>query len=164
VELKVLIVYDSYFGNTEKIAHNISFALGDNVQVRRPIDVNMASLSELDLLVVGAPTRAFRPSDSIRDFLKKIPSGVLSSVKVASFDTRVDIEAVGNPILKIMVRLFGYAAKPIINSLERKGGLRVSDPTGFYVLDTEGPLADGELEKASAWAASLIAHKSNKVK
>jgi flavodoxin len=154
--MKILIVYDSYFGNTEKIAHIIGKALGVEVPVSRPEDVKMDSLSELDLLVVGAPTRAFKPSDGIRVFLKNIPSGTLTSVKVASFDTRVDIEAVGNPILKIMVRLFGYAAKPIINGLEKKGGLPVSEPTGFYVLDSEGPLQDGELEKASIWATSLI--------
>ena len=154
--MKALVVYDSYFGNTEQVAQSIGNSLGVEVPVLRPDKVQMDSLPELDLLVVGAPTRAFRPSNAIRDFIKRIPSGALSSVKVASFDTRVDIEAVGNPILKIMVRLFGYAAEPILNGLVKKGGLSNDEPIGFFVLDTEGPLDDGELEKASTWAASLI--------
>ena len=154
--MEALVVYDSYFGNTEQVAQSIGKALGVEVLVLRPDEVQMDSLPSLDLLVVGAPTRAFRPSDAIRGFIKRIPSGALSSVKVASFDTRVDIEAVGNPILRFMVRLFGYAAKPILNGLLKKGGLSIGDPIGFFVLDTEGPLVDGELEKASAWAASLI--------
>ena len=154
--MKILVVYDSYFGNTEKIAQIIGKVLGVEVPVIRSDEVIIESLSEMNLLVVGAPTRAFRPSDAIRDFLKKIPSGALKSVKVAAFDTRVDMEAVGNPILKVMVRFFGYAAKPIVNGLEKKGGLPVGDPTGFFVLDTEGPLLEGELERASVWASSLL--------
>ena len=154
--MSTLIVYDSYFGNTEKIAQEIGKTLGEDVPVKRPSDINVASLSELDLLVVGAPTRAFRPSDAIRDLLKKIPSGALNGVKVAAFDTRADILSVGNPILKIMVRFFGYAAEPIANSLVKKGGVLVGEPAGFFIIDTEGPLRDGELERAAMWAASLI--------
>ena len=154
--MRILVVYDSYFGNTEKIAQEIGNALGEDVPVKRPVDVEMGTLSGLDLLVVGAPTRAFRPSDAIRDFLKKIPSGALNNVKVAGFDTRADIEAVGNPILKFMVRLFGYAAEPIAKSLENRGGSTVGMPAGFFVEDTEGPLRENELERASAWAFSLF--------
>jgi flavodoxin len=151
-----LVVYDSYFGNTEKIAQMIGSTLGEEVPVKRPKDVNIEILSNLELLVVGAPTRAFRPSDAIRVFLKKIPSEALSGVKVAAFDTRADIESVGNPILKIMVRFFGYAAEPISNTLVKKGGRLVGEPAGFFILDTEGPLRDGELERAVDWASSIM--------
>lgn len=152
---KILVVYDSYFGNTEKIAKEIGKTLRDDIPVNRPSDVPDVKLSELDFLIIGAPTRAFRPSDAIKDFLKTIPSGALKGVKVASFDTRMDPKDVGNPILKLMASLFGYAAEPIAKSLVKKGGELIGKPKGFVVLDSEGPLREGEIERASEWADSL---------
>lgn len=94
--MKTLVVYDSYFGNTEKVAQ----AIGDSIEgsvVKRPEGVELESLSALDLLIVGSPTRGFRPSDAIKSFLNEIPSKSLEGVKVAGFDTRMDPEDVGNP-------------------------------------------------------------------
>ncbi len=155
--MKILVVYDSYFGNTEKIAFEVGRAFGDDVPVKRPNEVNMDELKELDYLIVGAPTRAFRPSDAIKAFLKDIPPNALNGIKVAAFDTRMDPEDVGNPVLKIMVRFFGYAAEPIAKGLTSKGGILVGKPAGFVVLGSEGPLREGELEKSEEWAQTLIA-------
>ena len=153
--MKILVVYDSYFGNTEKVAQAIGEALGD-AEVKRPGDVKAGELSELDILVVGSPTRGFRPSDGIKSFLKEIPSGGLKGVKVASFDTRIAREDTGNPVLRFMIGVFGYAAKPIRDNLSKKGGEPLGEPAGFIVLGTEGPLKEGELERAAAWAGSLV--------
>ena len=42
-------------------------------------------------------------------------------------------------------------------ALEKKGGELVIPPEGFYVGDTEGPLLEGELERAADWAKQIIA-------
>jgi hypothetical protein len=55
-----------------------------------------------------------------------------------------------------MVSVFGYAAKPIADRLVRKGGELVGEPMGFIVLDAEGPLKEGELERAASWAEGLV--------
>ncbi len=154
--MNILVVYDSYFGNTEKIALEIGKSFGDDVPVKRPADIDMGSLSGLDLLVVGAPTRAFRPSDAIKAFLKEIPNDSLKNVKVAAFDTRMDPKDVGNPVLKFMAGIFGYAAEPIAKGLVKKGGVLVGKPMGFVVLDSEGPLREGELEKVATWVETLL--------
>ncbi len=154
--MRALVVYDSYFGNTEKVAQEIGRALGDDVPVKHPGDVEAEEFPGLDYLIVGSPTRAFRPSDAVKDFLRDIPSGGLKGVKVAAFDTRIAKEDTENPVLRFMVSVFGYAAKPIADRLVRKGGELVGEPTGFIVLGTEGPLKDGELERAASWAASLV--------
>ena len=151
----ILVVYDSYFGNTEKIAQEIGKVSGDNVPVKRPKDVKVEALSEMDYLIVGAPTRAFRPSEAIKTFLKTIPSGALKGVKVAAFDTIMDPKDVGNPILKFMAGLFGYAAEPIAKSLIIKGGKLVGETAGFVVVGNEGPLRNRELDRAVEWADSL---------
>lgn len=155
--MNILVVYDSYFGNTEKVAYKIAETLGENVPVHRVSDVTPDMLEGLDILVLGSPTRAFKPSDATNAFLKKLPSEQLKGVKVAAFDTRMDIEKVGNPILKFMVGIFGYAAKPMADKLVKNGGVLVGEPVGFIVLESEGPLQDGELERAADWATGLLA-------
>ena len=52
--------------------------------------------------------------------------------------------------------LFGYAAEPISKKLKNKGAEIVITPTGFCVNDTEGPLKEGELERATTWANQII--------
>ena len=53
--------------------------------------------------------------------------------------------------------IFGYAAKPIADRLQKKGGELVVPPEGFYVADTEGPLLEGELKRAVDWANQITA-------
>jgi len=157
---KALVVYDSYFGNTERIAQSIGDALGqpENVGILRVVDVRPEQLAGLKLLVVGSPTRAFRPTEAIKKFLKSIPRNGLKGVKVAAFDTRVTEEEIESAvfILRILVKIFGYAAGPIADKLEKKGGRLVAAPEGFFVRGTEGPLKEGELERASEWAKHIL--------
>jgi flavodoxin I len=155
--MNILVVYDSYFGNTEKVAKAIGDALAGDVQVLRVGDVSAEQLSGLDYIIVGSPTRAFKATKAVTDFLNKLPSGALSGVKVAAFDTRMDTKMVNNKVLTFMVGIFGYAAKPIADRLQKKGGVLVAEPEGFIVLDSEGPMKEGELERAAAWAQKMIA-------
>ena len=152
--MKSLVVYDSAFGNTEKVAQAMAEALGS--VARRVGDVEPEQLQDLDLLIVGSPTQKFSPLGTINRFLKSLPRGGLDGVQVAAFDTRFpqeQIEEVG--ILAFFVRLFGYAAEPIEKRLTRAGGEPVVSPGWFYVSDTEGPLLDGELERAADWARQI---------
>ena len=56
-----------------------------------------------------------------------------------------------------MVHAGGYAADRIASSLTRKGFALTGTPEGFRVCGTEGPLQPGEIERAGAWAAALLA-------
>jgi arsenate reductase len=94
---------------------------------------------------------------TITRFLKSIPDNGLKGVQVAAFDTRAtesDIEKV--KILAFFVKIFGYAAEPIANRLKKKGGALVVPAKGFYVAGTEGPLLEGELERAADWAREIL--------
>jgi flavodoxin len=159
--MKALLVYDSFFGNTERIAQSIGNALGppEDVGILRVGNVRPEQLAGLKLLIVGSPTRAFRPSPAITNFLKSIPKNGLKGVKVAAFDTRMTEEEINSAvfILRILVNIFGYAARPISDRLVKKGGQLIVPPEGFFVHGTEGPLKEGELERASNWAMQIIA-------
>ena len=156
--MKVLIIYDSVFGNTEQIAQAIGNSLSskENVETLRVSEVKPEQLIGLELLIVGSPTRAFRPTKAIMGFLNKIPLNGLKGVKVAAFDTRISTVDVNSRFLNVLVKLFGYAAKPIAYKLEKKGGSLVIPPEGFLVKASEGPLKDGELERAADWAKLII--------
>jgi len=155
--MKRLVVFDSFFGNTEKIAQAIGSALG--AKALRVADVKQEDLVDLDLLVVGSPTRAFRPTPTIVALLNSIPANGLKGVKATAFDTRIDPSSIKKPFLRvflnILVSIFGYAACPLSKLLENKGANIVSQPEGFMVDDTEGPLQKGELERAKEWAAVI---------
>ena len=158
--MKAMVVYDSQYGNTADVAKAIGDALqpSGEVTVARVGEVQPEHLSGIDLLVVGSPTQKFSPTGATTSFLKSIPSGGLQGIKVAAFDTRFppsEIEKVG--ILAFFVKLFGYAAEPIAKRLEKKGGDLVVPPQWFYVGGTEGPLLEGELERAGAWADEIVA-------
>lgn len=150
--MKILIVYDSYFGNTEKIARVIagSFSVMDHITVAKAAELKRSQLQGLDGLVVGSPTRAFTATSAIKKFLKRIPKNGLYNVKVAAFDTRI-AESDMPGFLKVLARIFGYAADPIANLLKKKGGRLMVLPTGFIVKDKEGPLQEGELGRAGKW-------------
>ncbi|MGB7532093.1 MAG: flavodoxin family protein [Halobacteriota archaeon] len=158
--MKVLIIYDSIFGNTEQIAQAIGNALGsqEDVEILRVSNVKLEQLTGLKLLIVGSPTRQFRPTAAINNLLKRIPKNGLKGVKVAAFDTGFTMSAIEESrVLPFFVRLFGYAAKPISDRLKKKGGELIIPPEGFFVEGVEGPLKEGELERAADWAKQIIA-------
>jgi len=150
--MKALIVYDSVYGNTEKIARTIAEAItpSDEVRVLRASEANPSELASIDLLIVGSPTRAGRPTPAIQDLLNKVPKPSLQGINVAAFDTRISTKLVG---------VFGYAAGRIAGNLKRKGGTLIAFPEGFFVTGGKGPLKEGELERAVSWAKGILESK-----
>ncbi len=148
--MKALIVYDSVYGNTEKIAKAIGDAITGEVKVLRVGEVNSSELKAFNLLIVGSPTQGGRPTQAIQDFLNKAPVPAFKGINVAAFDTRFSTR---------LVRIFGYAAGRIADSLKRKGGTLIVSPEGFFVKGTKGPLKEGEVERAASWAKEIVKSK-----
>jgi flavodoxin len=144
--MKTLVVYDSRFGNTKLVAEAIGEGIPGEAEVVHVGEAKPTELGGYDLLVVGAPTHGGRPSEAAKAFLKKIPGRSLAGIRVAGFDTRATVK---------WVRIFGYAAPRIAKALQKKGGTLIGSPGDFYVLGTEGPLREGELERAAAWAREI---------
>lgn len=156
--MKILIIYDSVYGNTEQIAQAIGKTLDSNnkVEILRAGDVNSQHLPGLDLLIVGSPTQRFRPTTAITRFLGRIPKNGLKGVTVAAFDTRLTLSDIESSIERFAVKTGGYAAKPMADRLKKSGGNLIIPPEGFYVKGMEGPLKEGELERAAEWAKRII--------
>lgn len=107
--MKALIVYDSVYGNTEKIAKAIGNAIPCETKILRAGETDFSALEKFDILVVGSPTHAGRPTNAIKSFLEKIPPNALKNTSAASFDTRTSIEAQG-AFIRALVNFFGYAS------------------------------------------------------
>jgi len=150
-----LVIYDSVFGNTAKIAKAIGTALGE-VPVKKVSEVKHADLENLNILFVGSPTRAFNPTPAIKNFLKGLKKGTLDGIKAAAFDTRIPLDKAEPGFLRFMIKIFGYADKKIVKQLTKAGATIAIDSEGFAVKDSEGPLAEGELERAKAWAKEIL--------
>lgn len=147
--MNALVVYESQFGNTEQVALAITDSLrafGQAQAVRfdptHPID-----LQGVDLLVVGGPTQSYGVTSGIRSFLEKIPLTQLHQLSVACFDTR----------LRQSRWLTGSAAGAMAKILQKLGVAPRVPAESFLVSGKEGPLLDGELDRAAAWAKVLSA-------
>lgn len=148
--MKALIVYDSVYGNTEKIARSIGGAITGEIKVLRIGEVNPSELEPVDLLIVGSPTYGGRPTPATLDFLNNIRESAVKGMSVAAFDTRLSAK---------WVKIFGYASGKIAGSLKAKGGTLILSPEGFFVKGAKGPLKEGELERAASWAKEIASSK-----
>lgn len=151
--MKTLIVYDSVFGNTKTVALAMEESMKE-IGEASAVHVgkfHQGLLEGVGLLVVGSPTRAFKPTKEVSEFLNMLPARELVGMKVLAFDTRSDVKKIDNKVLNFMAKHFGYAAEPIGDKLVKKGGTLAKQPEGFIVNDTEGPLKDGEIERAKKW-------------
>ncbi len=155
--MKILVVFDSVWGNTEKIARAIGAALEPRgeVKVVKAAEARPEDFGEKDMIVVGSATQKFTMLPPLKKLLAALPAGSLKGAKVAAFDTRLSVEEAKSRVLKFMAKRFGFAAEKIGKTLVGKGGEQEASPEGFFVGGTEGPIKDGELDRAAAWAAKL---------
>jgi hypothetical protein len=163
--MRALVVVESMFGNTKKIAAAVADGLGETTTADL-IEVNDAPHelgADVGLLVVGGPTHAFgmsRPATrqdaatqagrdpsstgiGIREWLERLEPGPHPGMAV-SFDTRI-----ASP------RVPGSAARAAQKRLKKLGFRPAMSAESFYVSGTPGPLVDGEFDRARRWGVLL---------
>ncbi|MCC6614179.1 MAG: flavodoxin domain-containing protein [Anaerolineae bacterium] len=149
--MKSLIIYESFYGHTQVVAQAIAetLALHGDVNLIHVTAAQINDLRDIDLLVVGCPTQALGITAATRAFLNQIPEEGLYGIRVALFDTRY----------QRMMWLPGSSAERLERTITRLGGGVVAPPESFVVADREGPLVEGEVERARSWATALVAAK-----
>ncbi|HSP09479.1 MAG TPA: flavodoxin domain-containing protein [Candidatus Dormibacteraeota bacterium] len=149
--MNTLVLYESEFGNTKKIAEHIGKSLESRGPVRvSPLgDYSPSFLEGVDLVFVGGPTQAHSMTVNMRHFLDKLHS-TPEGIEAVAFDTRVK-----GPVL-----LWGSAAKEIDTRLRGSGFQPVAGPESFLVTLGKAPvLHPGEDARAAAWAL-LVADRA----
>jgi flavodoxin I len=145
--MKTLVIYDSLYGYTEKIARAIGGAVEGEVKVVKVGEAVVDEMAAYDFIFVGSPTQGGRHTKAMQAFLKELPVEALKNKKAAAFDTRMKA---------MWVKLFGWAANHIAKILTEKGADLVAPGEGFLVKTGKGLLVDGEEERAAAWAKKLV--------
>lgn len=143
--MKAHVLYDSGFGNTRHIAGAIADELAIlHAKAVHVSDFDPGALAAGDLLIVGSPINAWHPTDKVTEMLKALGQRGLDGIKAAAFDTRV----------KVLIH--GDAAKKMTSQLKKAGATIIADPMPFYVEGVEGPLREGEIQKAAAWGQKIL--------
>lgn len=159
--MRAVVVYESHWGNTARIARAIAEGIGPDAKVLTTTEATPETLQGADLVVAGAPVMAFGlPSDtmlrnaandakapapadtshpSLRSWLDALPKG---SGAAAAFDTRLSWSPRG-------------ATGTIEGKLRKAGYRTVSKGGEFVVTGAYGPLRDGEEDRARAWGSKL---------
>ncbi len=157
--MRIAIVYDSVFGNTGKVAEAIAAAFDPSHEVRL-LPVRQArnlDCTAVDLLIVGSPTRGFRPTPDMAEFVGGLEGRDAPGCRAAAFDTRMDPEQIHPAPLRWVINAGGYAAERLQRDLKGQGFSEAGTSAGFLVTGTEGPLVEGELDRAATWARALAA-------
>lgn len=142
--METLVIYDTKFGNTRKLADTMANAARDHGTVRLlALDAELPTdLGSVDLLIVGGPTQAHGLSPRMRQFTDGLVAGSGAGTVAAIFDTRYRLPAI----------VSGSAAKAVARRLKRHGIHMIAEPESFFVTRGEVPqLEAGELERAAAW-------------
>ena len=167
--MKIVIVYESMFGNTRQIAEAMAEGSKDValVSVVNVNDVTPVILANADVVVVGAPTHAHslsRPAtraEAVKEAedptkgLALEPKASETGVRewlagkpdvptyFAAFDTRADVVRV----------LSGAASAKIDRKLHALGSKRLVDAESFLVKDNR--LEPTEQGRATAWGQQV---------
>lgn len=159
--MRALVVYESFWGNTEAVAKAIAEGIGPDARAMHTDEATAEVLAGADLLVTGAPLMGFalprqqnydtlaqdkkapRVADvshpPMRTWLESVPKGTGG---FATFETRFK-------------RSPGSATNSMDRALEDAGYHPVAKRERFLISGTYGPMREGELERAKAWGAEL---------
>ena len=140
--MKILVVYDSKYGNTKIVAENILEGVkqieGNESAIFYAKEVESQVLASCDALIIGAPNHMASPSRTMKKFVDKLVELNLKAKSVAVFGTYSGKERVTDRAVKKMEKI-----------LERTlPNLRLIQPSlSVKVKGVTGPVADGELPR-----------------
>jgi flavodoxin len=145
---KALVIYDSVYGNTEKVAKALAKGLRDGGADAESVRVDAVKLDELskyDLLAVGGPVHAWNATKPIKEFLERLKTVEgLRGKKAFAFDTKLSSSS-----------LAGSAGGKIEGNLKSLGLTIVKPHATAVVKGNEGPLKEGAEDAFAQLGAEL---------
>lgn len=149
--MKGIVVYDTSYGNTKKIAETIAETLkesGIEVDLFDVKNVKKVNGKDYDFLVLGSPTRFGTMSFAIRGFLGKVKTEEWMNKPFAAFDTE-------NP--ENMEKKEYSAGEKIAAKLSDKKMNQLLPVLKALVFEMKGPLKEGEIERTKEHARTIAA-------
>ena len=146
--MKTLVIYGSQFGNTEILANTVAatFKPFGKAEAVRVSSVLSDKLADQDLLIFASPTVAWRELPDMQVFLDTIDPKAVIGKKIMLFET----------VMHLPKFIKGSAVKSMLAILASLGAGAPVSTESFFVVGREGPLQKGEVERAAAWARSIV--------
>jgi len=145
---KVMVVYESKYGNTKLVAESIIEGLrgvsGVDVVLSEVKEVDLNQLIDFDAILVGSPNHMGGATRSIRKFIDRLGKLNLEGKLAAVFDT-------------YLAEDFEKAVKKMEKQIGQKvPGLRLAAPgLSIRVEGMKGPITEGELPKCKEFGAKI---------
>jgi flavodoxin len=157
---KAIVIYDSMFGNTEKIAKALARGLekqGVSVDCKRVNEVKEADIVDYDFLALGGPTHVAGLSKPMKKFLETIEEADLKEKKGFCFDTRNHS--------RFNIFDLNSAAKRIERIMKKKQVKMIKQRESALVEGREGPLeqeAETRFERIGSELTGLILNQQER--
>jgi flavodoxin len=145
---KVIVVYESRYGNTKLVAETIIEGMrqvkGVEAFLSEVKEVDISQVSSYDAILVGSPNHIGGPTRGIKKFIDKLGKLNLSGKLFAVFDTYLG-------------KGFEKAVKKMEKRINEKApGLKMIAPgLSIRVQGMKGPIAEGELPKCKEFGKKL---------
>ena len=156
MKTKGIVIYDTSYGNTKKIAETVAETLkecGIEVDLFAVKNVKKLSAKDYNFLILGSPTKFGTMSFAIRGFLGKVKSDEWMNKPFAAFDTE-------NPenVEKARAEKKEWsAAEKISDKLREKKMNQLMPVLKTLVSGWKGPLVEGEIERTKEYTRELAA-------
>lgn len=134
--MKAIVLYDSRFGSTEKIAKCLETGLRASGRIETVVCastgdlLSIDSLKEYDILCIGAPTENMSASKSMKEFLGKLKDTDLSGKYGFAFDTKLDSRFSGSAakyiekeLVNLGLRIIATRESAIVSSIKEGGSM-----------------------------------------
>jgi flavorubredoxin len=145
---KVIVVYESKYGNTKQVADEIIAGIKENTGIEVILSevrqVNFDDVIAADAILIGSPNHFGKATKNIRNFIDELGNINLNHVPVAVYDTCFSREC-------------GKAVKKMEEQLTKKVlSLKVVTPgLSVKIKGTKGPVSEEELPKCKKFGVKF---------
>lgn len=156
--MKVLIVYDTKYGNTEKVANLIADGItsveGNEVIIKNVKKIDFHVDDFYDLILIGSPVHFGGHTGPVKKFIDKLPKSQLKGNAYAVFNTYIT-----NEIEEKQEGPCSY--ETMINKIEKHISekmpdlMKASDGLCIKLMGMKGPIAEEFLPKCKEFGIKL---------
>ena len=149
IMVKVIVVYESKYGNTKLVAETIVEGMREVQGVETVLnelkEADLNKIAEYDVILIGSPNHYGGPTKSVSEFIDKLEKLNLEGRHFAVFDTYLG------------KGFFEKAAKRMEKKINEKApGLKQISPVlSIAVQGSKSPIVEGELPKCKEFGKKM---------
>ena len=150
--LKVIVVYESKYGNTKLVAETIiegmSRVEGIETVIKELKDVDLNKIAVYDAILIGSPNHYGGPTKEVKEFIDRLGKFHLNGKLFAVFDTYLG---------KKSDYFFEKAVKKMVKIINEKipALKQIAPGLSLKVQGMKGPIVEGELPKCKEFGKKI---------